>query len=151
MHVIIVGANAGLFPHRLSDNLEEERRIFHVALTRGIERVDIICDKDRPSPFLDQMRATANRQTAPSAHERPRPRIDPILVLKHLRAWRAAAAATMGVPAYVIFHDRHLHDIAQQQPQTRQQLSECLGVGPAKLDRFGDQLLAVINPRPSPA
>jgi ATP-dependent DNA helicase UvrD/PcrA len=54
--VLIFGAEAGLFPHRLSDDIEEERRILHVALTRTIERCAIVASPGSPSPFLKEMR-----------------------------------------------------------------------------------------------
>ena len=42
-HVIVLSATEGLMPHRLASDIEEERRVFHVALTRGSESVAIIC------------------------------------------------------------------------------------------------------------
>src|SRR5690606_17558874 len=51
-HVLVFGADSGAMPHRLSDDIEEERRVFHVALTRGIRTVTVIADETRPSPFL---------------------------------------------------------------------------------------------------
>ncbi|MDG2113077.1 MAG: ATP-dependent helicase, partial [Actinomycetota bacterium] len=47
-HVIVVGANAGTFPHRLAD-IEEERRVFHVAVTRSSLTTTVIADAARPS------------------------------------------------------------------------------------------------------
>ncbi|MGH9041030.1 MAG: ATP-dependent helicase, partial [Acidimicrobiia bacterium] len=57
--VVVFGADAGLFPHRLADDVEEERRIFHVAVTRGRERVVVLGDAAAPSPFLEQLTVTA--------------------------------------------------------------------------------------------
>ncbi len=53
--VILFGVNDGLFPHRLSDDDEEERRILHVGITRGIEHVEILTDSAKPSPFLPEL------------------------------------------------------------------------------------------------
>ena len=58
-----------------------------------------------------------------------------------LRAWRAAAAKEQGVPAYVVFHDATLRQIAAQAPRTLTDLSEISGVGQAKLARYGQQIL----------
>jgi len=41
------GADAGIFPHRLAEDVEEERRVFHVAITRGIEAVTVLAAADR--------------------------------------------------------------------------------------------------------
>ena len=57
-HVIVYEASAGLMPHRLAHDLEEERRIFHVALTRCSESVTLVCD-DTATPFLVELRELA--------------------------------------------------------------------------------------------
>ena len=54
-NVIVFGASEGLFPHRLSDDEEGERRVFHVALTRARTRVAVLADADAPSPFLGEL------------------------------------------------------------------------------------------------
>jgi superfamily II DNA helicase RecQ len=58
-----------------------------------------------------------------------------------LRRWRAERAKADEVPAFVVFHDTTLHEIAAQRPQTREELSAISGVGPAKLERYADELL----------
>src|SRR5690606_33386970 len=60
-----------------------------------------------------------------------------------LRAWRAEAARAQNVPAYVIFHDRTLREIALRQPASLAELATVPGVGAAKLERYGTELLAV--------
>ena len=49
-HVLIVGASAGLFPHRLSEDVEGERRVFHVALTRAGTQVVVLADRGHRPP-----------------------------------------------------------------------------------------------------
>jgi ATP-dependent DNA helicase RecQ len=61
-----------------------------------------------------------------------------------LRRWRAERAKADEVPAYVVFHDKTLHEIAAVRPQTREELSAIAGVGPAKLERYADDLLAAL-------
>ena len=62
-------------------------------------------------------------------------------VFEQLRAWRAAAAKEQGVPAYVIFHDATLRQIAAEQPSTLAGLAKVNGVGEAKLAKYGQQIL----------
>ena len=62
-------------------------------------------------------------------------------VFEQLRAWRAAAAKEQGVPAYVIFHDATLRQIATETPTTLAALATVNGVGEAKLARYGQQIL----------
>ncbi len=53
--VVVFSADAGSVPHALSDDHEEERRVFHVAITRGIDKVHIFAAAERPSPFLREL------------------------------------------------------------------------------------------------
>jgi ATP-dependent DNA helicase RecQ len=62
-------------------------------------------------------------------------------VFEQLRAWRAAAAKEQGVPAYVIFHDATLRQIAAELPSTLAGLATVNGVGEAKLVKYGQQIL----------
>ncbi len=63
---------------------------------------------------------------------------------ERLRAWRAVAAKEQGVPAYVVFHDATLREIATRRPTTRAELATVTGVGETKLDRYGDGVLAAL-------
>ena len=61
-----------------------------------------------------------------------------------LRETRRALAAEAGVPPYVIFHDSTLREIAAARPASLAELSQVNGVGRAKLDRYGDAMLATV-------
>jgi len=61
-----------------------------------------------------------------------------------LRAWRRAEAGRQGVPPYVIFHDRTLAEIARARPADRVALAAIGGVGQAKLDHYGEAVLAIV-------
>jgi len=56
-HVVIYDASEDVFPHRLSNDLEEERRVFHVAITRCQNSLFITTDPSSPSIFLSEMDA----------------------------------------------------------------------------------------------
>jgi ATP-dependent DNA helicase RecQ len=49
------------------------------------------------------------------------------------------------VPPYVVFHDRVLHQIADAKPASLGELSQIPGVGPAKLERYGADVLALVE------
>jgi ATP-dependent DNA helicase RecQ len=66
-------------------------------------------------------------------------------VFEQLRSWRAAAAKEQGVPAYVIFHDATLRQIAAQSPSTLTELGIVNGVGETKLARYGQQILDLMG------
>lgn len=61
-----------------------------------------------------------------------------------LRAWRAEQAREQGVPAYVIFHDATLREIATVWPTTVGQLGGISGVGEKKLATYGEGVVAVL-------
>jgi ATP-dependent DNA helicase RecQ len=64
-----------------------------------------------------------------------------VAVFEQLRAWRGAAAKEQGVPAYVIFHDATLRQIAAESPSTLTELGTISGIGETKLARYGQQVL----------
>ena len=239
-HVVVFAANQGLFPHRLADDVEEERRVFHVAITRCQEQVHVIADTQRASPFLDEVHTPPRGAGATGPGARPRGVAGPVeptfdadgqlhaargvevtlaggvtgritalgrhhavvdlpdgdaaavqvrvphgsrvrvgerscvltapqrsggapgdgrpgqldvdaagnaaddALFAELKAWRSAVARSNGVPAYLVFQDRHLQLIAGRRPQTLSELAACPGVGPAKLERYGDEVLEVV-------
>jgi superfamily II DNA helicase RecQ len=58
-----------------------------------------------------------------------------------IREWRAEEAKRLRVPAYVVLHDRTLTALAQARPRNPSQLLEIDGMGPAKVERFGEAIL----------
>ena len=60
-----------------------------------------------------------------------------------LKEWRATEAKRLGVPAYVVLHDRTLAAIAQARPASPRQLLEISGMGTAKVERFGGAILGL--------
>ena len=167
-HVLVVGASAGLFPHRLSEDVEGERRVFHVALTRAGTQVVVLADRAAPSTFLAELDGTAPHTTpSVAAPERPAARRRPGERRKGaspapsptpgsggpgevaLRAWRSTVARKDGVPAYVVLNDKELIGIAERNPATLADLGRCRGMGPIRLERWGDEILAVLEGAPS--
>ncbi|MGV9325632.1 DNA helicase RecQ [Streptosporangium sandarakinum] len=65
-------------------------------------------------------------------------------VFERLRAWRAATAKEQGVPAYVVFHDATLREIATRSPSSLPELGEVSGVGENKLAKYGERILEVL-------
>jgi ATP-dependent DNA helicase RecQ len=65
-------------------------------------------------------------------------------IFEALRTWRAAEAKAQGVPAYVILHDKTLHELAARQPTNQDELLDVPGIGQAKAERYGAALLDLI-------
>ncbi|WP_432113049.1 DNA helicase RecQ [Streptomyces sp. S1] len=65
-------------------------------------------------------------------------------VFEALRAWRAATAREQGVPAYVVFHDATLREIATLLPTTVEELGTVGGVGEAKLTKYAEGVLETL-------
>ena len=72
-------------------------------------------------------------------------------LFERLRAWRAATARELGAPAYVVFADATLRGIALTTPSTLDELSGVSGVGAAKLEKFGEAVLAIVRGDEPPA
>ncbi|MEA3397172.1 MAG: HRDC domain-containing protein [Chloroflexota bacterium] len=66
-------------------------------------------------------------------------------LLEKLRAWRLEKAHTQAVAPFMIFHNDHLRAIAAAQPETLETLRVVKGIGPKRLERYGEQLLQIIE------
>ena len=71
------------------------------------------------------------------------PDADPAL-FQRLREWRSAVARTEGIAAFMVFHDKTLSELASRRPADRSQLEAVPGIGPSKLDRYGEALLQIL-------
>jgi DNA helicase-2/ATP-dependent DNA helicase PcrA len=166
--VHLAGFEQGLVPisyARTRDALDEERRLVYVAITRAQRELRITWAKQRtfgertvnrePSLYVDDIDRACGRLAEPRRSEPPkRARRDASArtkandeadgVLRALKQWRADKARAAAVPAYVIFHDRTLEAVAAAKPRTHAQLLALPGVGPVKVNRYGDDLLEVV-------
>jgi ATP-dependent DNA helicase RecQ len=66
-------------------------------------------------------------------------------LLTALKEWRRQQASQQGVPPYVVFHDRTLVELAARRPTDLDGLGGIGGIGAAKLDRYGEGLLALLG------
>src|SRR5438876_7508958 len=120
---------------------EEERRLLYVGITRARRYLFLTWPVDgrvRPSPFLDEL------ELAPPRGARARSRASVTVgragpLFDRLREWRRKRAQADGVPAYVVFSDRTLAEIAERKPKDWADLAGIAGVGPAKLERYADE------------
>jgi len=62
---------------------------------------------------------------------------------EQLRTWRAAQARDKKIPAYTIFHDKTLKALASIQPKDESSLLQISGIGQAKLEKYGEEILAL--------
>ncbi len=162
-HVVVHLADAEQYPHRLADDVEEERRLFHVAITRASRHATIVTGA-RPSPFVAELTTEPSEARVVSSH-RPDPApartrssssassgsADPTADLDAAGQQRFAALRDLrnelrdGKPAYVVFDNKTLAAIARQAPTTLRDLGRISGVGPAKLERYGDAVIALMQ------
>ncbi len=171
-HIVVYDASDGLFPHSLATDVEEERRLFHVAVTRCSSTVTVVADARRPSPFINELTAPRPPEEAEAeppvdwASPRPAARRDPQAarrdtptrpapaaagnveaddkIIEALRAWRLEQARSDGVPAYVVFDNKTMTAIAAAEPQTLSELAAVPGIGPSRLESYGDEILATV-------
>ena len=126
---------------------KEERRLLYVGITRARRFLFLtwpIDGRSRPSPFLDEMALTPEPRARSSA---PRVAVAATRggpLFERLKDWRRKRAQADGVPAYVVFHDRTLAEIAERQCKDWADLAAVSGVGPAKLERYADEVLAIV-------
>jgi ATP-dependent DNA helicase RecQ len=66
-------------------------------------------------------------------------------IVAELRAWRSRRASEDGVPAYVVLHDATLRELAARLPRSPAELAVVKGLGPTKVERYGDELLELLS------
>ena len=118
--------------------LAEERRLLYVGLTRSRKHL-LVTWAGKPSPFLAELGVEA-----PPPRRAPEPD-DPVYAA--LKAWRLERSKSDDVPAYVVFHNSTLEEIATRGPSSLAELASVPGVGPTKIERYGPDVLAVLSAR----
>ena len=122
------------------DDVEEERRLLYVGLTRA-KRHLLVTWTGKPSRFLEELGV---RSHGPAAAAKPKQTLEQTPAVLALKEWRLARARAEEVPAYVVFNDRTLAELVARSPTTLAELAAVPGIGPAKLERFGAELLAAV-------
>jgi DNA helicase-2/ATP-dependent DNA helicase PcrA len=158
--VVVAGVTEGVLPHRLAEDEEEERRVLHVAITRCRHRVTVLADATRPSPFLGELDGSAPKRAPrprqpreatpiPKAKGKGAPLADlapeDARVEEALRAWRLERCRADDVPAYIVASNAVIRAIATRRPTSARELATVDGIGPTKLELYGDEILAVVD------
>lgn len=162
--VFLPSLEEGILPIRQAQDddsaLAEERRLLYVGITRARMHLALSWAERResrgresrrqPSRFLLDLRPRPVRtvRTLPG----PPPVVrevragsadDPLFAA--LREWRTGRARAEAVPPYVIAHDATLAAIAEARPRTMAALRRVKGMGPAKLDKYGEEIITVVE------
>ncbi len=157
--VFVIGCTSLNFPCRGSehpvidmvkvdeyDKEEEEKRLFYVAMSRAKNHLFLTYSGKKHTHFITKDMLELIRKSKidiePMQSSKTAARGD---LNDRLRAWRKRVSSDMNVAAFMILHDRTLIDLAQNPPTTKQELENIHGMGPAKILKYGDELIDVIN------
>ena len=162
--VFLAAMSEGLMPISLAETDEaiaEERRLLYVGITRAREHLQLSYARSRNpggrasrrrTRFLDGLWPDENGQrrrapgSARSSASTLSGQYDPVL-FERLRDWRAEVALDTDKPAYTVIVDATLAAIAEIRPTTTAELAQVKGIGPAKIDRYGPAILALVAGR----
>jgi DNA helicase-2/ATP-dependent DNA helicase PcrA len=124
--------------------IDEERRLLYVGMTRA-KRHLLLTWSGKPSRFLAELGVRAATATAAPAAASPKPKLEATPAVQKLKEWRLARARAEEVPAYVVFNDRTLAELLRLHPRTISELAAVPGIGPAKIERYGPDLLDALR------
>jgi DNA helicase-2/ATP-dependent DNA helicase PcrA len=124
---------------RTAGEIAEERRLLYVGMTRAKHTLWLTWS-GKPSRFLRELGYEFGSRGEPG----PRVAREWTPAAQKLREWRLERARHDEVPPYVVFHDSVLHAIAAAGPASLGELAQISGVGPAKLERYGSDVLAAL-------
>ena len=164
--VFLVGLVEGTVPIQYAvtdEQVAEERRLLYVGVTRARESVALSWALSRaPGGRRTRRRTRFLHGIAPEAAAgrvapaRRRGAVElpdgaDTELFGRLRAWRSARAEAQKVPAYVVFTDATLAELAVRQPADVPDLVAVPGIGQSKLDRYGEDVLAIVRGEPAPS
>jgi superfamily II DNA helicase RecQ len=134
----------GCFPAEPLHEVEGEivNVVEHFFQHSGLPRLLLIVHYRHYPPIREPRAAAAVRSSEPGVRaELAEPERE---LFDRLRAWRNGRAQAEGVPPYVLLTNRQVAAAARLRPQTLTALREIEGIGEAKANRFGRELLAVV-------
>ena len=150
--VVVVGCTSKFFPCKVSDHPvidllkgsgldreEEERRLLYVALSRAKQSL-VLTYAGSPSYLLDGVLSSGSS----SVQQRSLAGRDDSLY-ERLRSWRSEVARSKGLPAYCVCSDKTLRELSELKPSDASSLLSVYGLGPSKVEEFGDDLLALLS------
>jgi DNA helicase-2/ATP-dependent DNA helicase PcrA len=130
------GGQARRRPSRFLDGLRPTSVLDAGGSTRRRSRKAAVCKQCRRPLATAAERNRGYCQDCPVPYDEE--------VFEQLRTWRRARAESESVPAYVVFSDATLEALAEVRPTDRSALARIHGIGPAKLEKYADDVLEIL-------
>ncbi len=89
--------------------------------------------------------------SAEAPREPGSPTCEEMRISDELKRWRSARASVEGVPPYCVVQNASIEQIARERPRTRDELAAIKGLGPARLEKYASEILALVSLEAEPA
>ncbi len=113
--------------------------------TEALNDIELV-DKPKRKRSSKTRRTSGSKAKSGRGNEAPRPALGPAetRLFERLKAWRTEVSRRKKKPAYTVLANRSLEDLALLRPKSRSALQQAHGVGPKKVEQYGDDLLEIL-------
>lgn len=127
-----------LLEQHVDDRLSFVRKYDH--LIKASEEVEVKVVPEVAATVVEQVEEIVQEKSQEQVQEKAQEK-DPDVIRERLVAFRKKQSKEENIAAYMVFNNKHMEDLLNKMPQTKEELHKCSGFGPVKVEKYGDAVL----------